>query len=370
MQSNKLAVYPPSLIGPVDTQINSAPSAPHPATDDPEKELLRRENAELRQQLKELMSKLDRLLALQDPGSNGPASTKEAEKGRKEGTRGQTTASNKGQTIGSGTGGRHIPGLDPTEAIPPCPQDQLLSRPEEEREEEDKEGGEWVKIARRGAKAPPPPTTNRTPQQVERAKKKQASERAKNLEAMLHAPPPPAEFTSVFFQLADPRPIRMAKGREKDRLLEMLLKRLDIKSVTAGYSLLPNNVIQLIVFKGAVNLVSITLKEVKATVLPALTSAERVAPPKYTSQTDERANQLTALRLAHFCRQSRARRFHEEVLMGLADQERDMVLQMYRKIMDEPRAMLGHAGRWYDKGKGPVLTSEDVTMGGPTTNQQ
>jgi hypothetical protein len=42
--------------------------------------------------------------------------------------------------------------------------------------------------------------------------------------------------------------------------------------------------------------------------------------------------------------------------MGLADQERDMVLQMYRKIMDEPRAMLGHAGRWYDKGKGPVLT--------------
>jgi hypothetical protein len=182
--------------------------------------------------------------------------------------------------------------------------------------------------------------------------------------------PPPAEFTSVFFTLADPRPLRTARGREKDRLLEMFLRKLDIQAVTAGFSILPNNVVQLIVFKGAVNLVSISLREVKATVLPPLSPQERCAAPKYSSQTAERADELTVRRLAYFCRQSRSRRFQEEVLQGMTEGDRSKVLEEYRRIVNDPNALLGHEGRWYNKGKGPEIFEQDSTMEGLTADKQ
>jgi len=58
---------------------------------------------------------------------------------------------------------------------------------------------------------------------------------------------------------------------------------------------------------------------------------------------------MTARRLAALCRQSRSRNFQEEALQDAPDDLRAQVLEEYRRMVRDSKALLGHRGRWYEE---------------------
>ena len=73
----------------------------------------------------------------------------------------------------------------------------------------------------------------------------------------------------------------------------------------------------------------------------------QLAAPTSPSQSAQDAMLHTAHRLAFLCRQSRSRNFQETVLAGASEELRDLVLEVYREILEDPTALLGHKGRNY-----------------------
>ena len=213
---------------------------------------------------------------------------------------------------------------------------------------------EWTTVVKRGrGKAPVQghPATNSTP--AGRATQKPApgpAERKpigvirKAAIQALSAPSKAAEFESVFFKLPNPRELLSAEPRDRPRLLRAIIQRLDLKTYVSGISVIPGPVIQLVAMKGSIRYIRETLER---NGLTAQTTADRFAKPPHSPQSETKALEMTARRLASLCRQSKSRNFQEEALLGATDILRSLVLKEYRRMTRNTTALLGHKGRWY-----------------------
>jgi len=167
----------------------------------------------------------------------------------------------------------------------------------------------------------------------------------------------------VFFKPRDPRPLLAAAPTERLRIVRGLLKKLDLHRFVSGITIIPGITIQLVCPIGWVHAINTVLLEHNLTIVDTPNRFE--VPPK-SSLTPEQSTTATARQLAYLCTQSKSRNFQHTVLDGASAQLHQETLTIYRQLVSQPKAELGHWGRPYSKGKEPAgefTPGEDMEMG-------
>ena len=196
----------------------------------------------------------------------------------------------------------------------------------------------WAQLA--GQKAPkvaPPP---------QQKPKWSPERREKAVDQMLAPKVQAAEFDKVFFQLLDPRPLLEARGPAQDKLVQAVLKHLDIRKWVSGYTVVPGPTIQVICLAGYVDLIRQALHQAN---LLVIAEVDPFAKPPHSQQSVEEAQRITANWLAFLCQQSHARNFHETALMGASPALRADTLTAYQHLTKSPKTNIGHEGCWYSQ---------------------
>ena len=317
--ASKLTTSQPSQAAPPTVELRDATAAGPTSRVDPEITALRLENAALRQRLDELTASMAALTATLQQLLGQPLG--------QPGTR-QPPPIPLQQARGSGQGGRQVPGLD---QIDINPQRSAAAPVEEE---------DWHTVGAHGRTV----QARQTADQAAQESKARLRRRTRAINAAITPRKPALQFQRVFFTLQDSRPILAAPGPERMGMIRGLLRRLNIHRQVSGISIIPGPIIQLICPVGSVESVECTLQDEGLDVL------EEVNPfathPRSRMSLDQ-ADAATARRLAALCRQSKSRNFHETALEGATPELRELALSEFRRMYQQPDALLGHQGRMY-----------------------
>ena len=310
---------PPNQAGAPSVEQQNAPAGSSTPAVNTEIQALRLENAALRQHLEVLTANMAALTATLQQLLGQPLGQLANR---------QPIPPPLQQPRGSGHGGRQIPGLDQFDVNPQM--SAAVPIVEEE----------WQTVGARGRPVQPQKTAN----QPGKESKDRLRRRTRAINAAIAPRKPALHFQRVFFTLQDSRPVMAAPGSERMGIIRGFLRRLNIHCQVSGISIIPGPIIQLICPVESVETVEFILQEEG---LDVLDHVDPFASHPRSRMSTEQADAATARRLAALCRQSKSRNFQETALAGATPELRELALEEFRKLYQQPEALLGHQGRIY-----------------------